>query len=444
MAASLPEINSPLKAILAGGYITQRTAQECADAVKAAYPPRRRPSVMPVALGQFPDPLPEEKNPAALFKRGWLRKGGGAFVVAPSGVGKSVWSVQAAICWALGKPCFGIEPVRPLKVLVIQAEDDANEIAEFRNAVRHGLVSEYGLDEGDIDFALGKDDPATGRVLFHKAVGKCGEEFVDEVGALLDVLPDVDLVVVNPFQAYFGGDCAKNAELSRFLRVRLDAEIKDPTDSGKDRAAVMFIHHTNKPPNDKDLRDDWGNDQFAAYIGAGGAEIVNWARAILSLMPAGVPGVYRFIAGKRGQRLNWTDASGKRVYCKILKHAENGAIYWREGTAGDEAAVAAAGERKGRRGAVGGDGNGGVPPRNNVSWTAKTVLSYVACHPGLSSNQYCGLFAGEPGGPSRGTSQKLLAEAVQAGLLSLRKEGNKFVYDVTDEGSTVYAAGPDF
>ena len=38
---------------------------------------------------------------------------------------------------------------------------------------------------------------------------------------------------------------------------------------------------------------------------AGGAEIVNWARAILSLMPTKIPGMFRLCAGKRGQRLGW-------------------------------------------------------------------------------------------------------------------------------------------
>ncbi len=41
---------------------------------------------------------------------------------------------------------------------------------------------------------------------------------------------------------------------------------------------------------------------------------------------------------------------------------DNGGIYLREGTAEDAAAVAQADERKGRRGAVGGNGYGGWPP----------------------------------------------------------------------------------
>ena len=102
--------NSPLE--LVKGFLPEQAA--AVETAVAHLPARRRLSRPLVPLGQFPDPKPEKENPAALFRRGWLRKGGGAFVVAPSGVGKSVFTIQAAICWALGKPAFGVEPVRPL------------------------------------------------------------------------------------------------------------------------------------------------------------------------------------------------------------------------------------------------------------------------------------------------------------------------------------------
>ena len=337
---------NPLEMAVAGGYLTPQRAGEIAAAVSPAYPAKRRLSRPLVPLGQFPAPRPEEENPAALFKRGWLRKGGGAFIVAPSGVGKSVFTVQCSVCWSLGRAAFGVAPVRPLKICVIQAEDDREEVGHFRNCVTRGLVDEFEYAEADIRHALGWDDPATARVFFHRAVGLVGEAFVDEVGAILDAYPDIDLVIVNPFQSYFGGDVNKNVELSAFLRTCLDPVIKDPGDGGEDRAAVMFVHHTNKPPSDKEQRAAWGVDMFAAYIGAGGAEIVNWARAILSLMPTKIPGVFQLCAGKRGQRLGWEDVNGKPKYCKVLKHAENGSVYWREGTPEDERELGLASEKE--------------------------------------------------------------------------------------------------
>jgi RecA-family ATPase len=47
--------------------------------------------------------------------------------------------MQAAILWGLGRECFGIVPVKPLKSLLIQAENDAGDLAEMRDGVIAGL-----------------------------------------------------------------------------------------------------------------------------------------------------------------------------------------------------------------------------------------------------------------------------------------------------------------
>jgi hypothetical protein len=377
--------NSPMEMLLEGTYIKARE-EIISRAVGGGSVGGRTIGIRKLScplkpLGQFPDPLPEEQNPSALFKRGWLRKGGGAFLLAPSGVGKSVLVMQAAISWELGKPLFGIEPVRPMSIAVIQAEDDQTEISFFRNSVTHGLVDEFGFDEKVIRDALGYDDVTTTRVFFHKAVGMCGMDFIEEVAALLREYPTVNLVIVNPFQSYFGGDANQNSALSEFFRRGLDVVIKDHEDEGKDRAAIMFVHHTNKPPGAKE-RDGWGVDQFAAYIGAGGAEIVNWARAIVSIMPTRVPGLFRMVAGKRGQRLGWVDVNSKPVYSKLAKHADEGRVYWRHGTEEDEQELREASVGKG--GAVGGDGSGGRPPVRARVGSVLSAVSAVYAEPGMS------------------------------------------------------------
>ena len=418
-----PTFSSPLELLLKGGYITQQGAVECQAAADLIAPQKRKLAGKLLPLGQFPDPIPEERNPAALFKSGWLRKGGGAFIIAPSGVGKSVMTVQAAICWALGLPFFGICPVRPLKIVVIQAEDDREEIAGFRNSVRHGLVTDFGVDGDDIDLVTGAKDPAAARVLFYRAIGKVGDSFVDEVGAILDAYPDVDLVIVNPFQSYFGGDCSRNSELSRFFRGLLDPEIKDTEDQGNDRAGIIFIHHTNKPPNDRDLRTEWGTDEFAQYIGAGGAEIVNWARAILSLMPSGVTGIFRFICGKRWQRLGWVGLDGKPCKQKLIRHAENGCIYWRDCSEEDRQAVEEAYKKPSHN----------KPPVNEEKFNATTVVTYVDNHPGLSGRKYRDELSVQMK-CSDATVKRKLEEAVERKWLAVEQAGRALLYSVTVEG----------
>ena len=267
-------------------------------------------------LANLPDPIPESDNPAALFKGGWLRKGGGAFLIAPSGQGKSTWTIQAAICWAMGKAAFGIEPVRPLNVCIIQAEDDPEEMAFFRNQIGKGLKTVAGLDPVEIEAAMR-------RITIADATGKAGAEFISWLADYIKKHPEIDLLIINPCQSYFGGDVSHNAELTEFLRVGLDPLIKPG------RVGVLFVHHTNKPPNAQD-RKNWGTDAFSAYIGAGGAELVNWARAMLALMPVEtMPGVFRLVAGKRGGRLGWVDAAGAKTNTRLIAHHDE-FVYWRD------------------------------------------------------------------------------------------------------------------
>ena len=67
----------------------------------------------------------------------WLCRGGGAFVFGPSGLGKSVFTVQAAVQWGCGQAAFGIRPVGPLHSLIIQAEDDEGDVIEMAKVVMH-------------------------------------------------------------------------------------------------------------------------------------------------------------------------------------------------------------------------------------------------------------------------------------------------------------------
>src|SRR5258708_1851339 len=48
----------------------------------------------------------------------WLEKGSFGVAIGPSGVGKSVFAIQAAIEAAVGRPVFGIPTIRPLRVVV--------------------------------------------------------------------------------------------------------------------------------------------------------------------------------------------------------------------------------------------------------------------------------------------------------------------------------------
>jgi hypothetical protein len=74
-------------------------------------------------------------NPSRRF----LCRGGSFLIVAPSGVGKSTLLMQMAVCWAIGESFFGIRVKRPLKCVLLQAENDDGDIAEMAQGVAAGL-----------------------------------------------------------------------------------------------------------------------------------------------------------------------------------------------------------------------------------------------------------------------------------------------------------------
>jgi RecA-family ATPase len=78
--------------------------------------------------------IPAEET---LLGNRWLCRGGGALIVAPSGQGKSVLTAQASILWGCNKVAFGIKPSRPLRSLILQAEDDDGDMKEMGKIIHH-------------------------------------------------------------------------------------------------------------------------------------------------------------------------------------------------------------------------------------------------------------------------------------------------------------------
>ena len=273
------------------------------------------------SLDTLDDPIPEEDDPRVLFKNGYLRRGGGLVLAAQAGVGKSVISIQAAYSWAIGKPFLGITPVHALKIGIIQSEDDETEMSDFRMNIRKGLIRD-GWTQDEIRRAeqnIFWEDKAF--------LGKAGDDFIATLRTR-QMAQHYDLIIINPLQAYFGGDISNNQDASHFFRQGLDPIIKDPEYG----CALFIIHHTNKP-----ARDSQGNrtgfDAGSAYEGAGAAETTNWTRAHLNLKATGkADGVFALVAAKRGRKLGWRDENGNLTTKKFIAYSDD-IIYWRELTA---------------------------------------------------------------------------------------------------------------
>jgi hypothetical protein len=231
----------------------------------------------------------------------WLSCLQGAFFVAPSGHGKSTWVIQATACWACGLTAFGIHPARPLRILILQSEDDDNDVTEMS-----WLTDRLGLTSTQRDLVRKN----THLEWLNDAVG--AEFFLVADDFLSAFKPDV--LFINPYSAYQGGDIRDDKLNNEFLRIRLSALLT------KHNCGAIPVHHTPKTQFQK-LEDfswfDW------MYSMAGGAALTNWARGVLIMVPSVTPGTYKFIAAKRFEKIGWQE----REYW--FSHSlENGRFLW--------------------------------------------------------------------------------------------------------------------
>ncbi|MGD0539669.1 MAG: AAA family ATPase [Verrucomicrobiota bacterium] len=274
------------------------------DGQALAPPPARR-------LGELV--LPPDNDPDELLKYRFLCRGGGMLLVGPTGVGKSALAMQAMILWAVGREAFGIKPTRPLKSLLVQAENDDGDLAEMRDGVIRGL----GLSDED-------RARACEMVLVVREDQRTGFGFVQGVLRPLLEQHRPDLLWIDPALSYLGGEASSQKDVGGFLRNMLNPLLREFN------CGCVVLHHTNKPPAGKE-KPDWKAGDFA-YLGSGSIEWAGWARCVVGLRSIGSRSVYEFFTGKRGSRLRWKEADGETTaYAKLIAHAkEPGMIYWRE------------------------------------------------------------------------------------------------------------------
>lgn len=257
-------------------------------------PEKKRDDDEPVArtLDEFvrrPDNAPDE-----LIRHRFLCRKGGMLLVGPTGHGKSSLAMQMMIKWALGEPAFGLQPARPLKSLLIQAENDDGDLAEMKCGVFNGL----GLTEE-------KMVQASANVFVCTETSKTSMGFCDTViEPLLETIKP-DVLWIDPALAYIGGDMNKQNEVGGFLRNNLNPLL------AKHDCAVVIVHHTNKI-----TRDPEKQPTDFSYFGAGSAEWSNWSRAIVALNKTDVENLYELIAAKRGARLRWRTADEETLTLK--------------------------------------------------------------------------------------------------------------------------------
>ncbi len=187
----------------------------------------------------------------------WLKRGGSALIEDSSGLEKSLLVLQLGVAWALGRPLFGLQPVAPLKILLIQGDDDFGDLPEQAQ----GVLCEMGITGADEEFRTLEKNLQINTVRNHT-----GREFVDLVARQAREF-GADVVIVDQLLSFIGDDSTKVGVCLRFFRTWLSTACSE----GDHKFAWMFY-----------LRLQMSNGTEEASSGASAAlDVV--ARAALSL-----------------------------------------------------------------------------------------------------------------------------------------------------------------
>jgi len=247
-------------------------------------------------------------DPNNLLGKRWICKGGSLLFSGQAGAGKSSLVMQMIISWSLGIPLWGIAPVKPMRIVLVQSENDGGDLAEQIQDCIRGL----NLTAEQIDTV--KENVA----IYREAV-KTGDEF----GVLIEDLVKAhraQLLFCDPILGFAGGDVSKQEFCSHFLRHVLQPVLM------RTGVALIAIHHQNKPSRKKDEN----NSITSTYDFTGSSELANWFRstAILRREDNEKPN-FIFKLGKRGNRAGMKDAAGNYTDSLRICHSKvRGEIKW--------------------------------------------------------------------------------------------------------------------
>lgn len=253
----------------------------------------------------------DDKNSVLGYR--WLCRGGSCLIIGQSGVGKSSLEMQLAILWALERPAFGICPAKPLKSLIIQAENDLGDTAEMFQGVWAGMKLPGGENPEVIR-------QVQRNLVIRRVSSHTGTQFCDLLRRVID-RDKPDLVWLDPALAYVGDDISKQSVCSQFFRNGLNP-IAEATG-----VIFMILHHTGKPPKDPKSKSGWTSRDFS-YEGLGSSDLTNWARAVMVLREFD-ENLFELKLPKRGRRAGAKDIHNNFTTSLWLRHAEKG-ICWEQ------------------------------------------------------------------------------------------------------------------
>jgi AAA domain len=194
---------------------------------------------------------------------GFLEVGGFVMLIGQSYVGKSTFITQLSICLSIGRSWLFFLLERPLKVMIVQAEDPANKLIKMGH-----MFKRMGLTGEEISLADQNTVVLTIRDLQDASAVKEIERHA--------IVFSPDVIVINPMTSYLGGSVYRDEMINAFLRVQLTPMLD------RIKASAVVVHHPPKPlVSDKEEKDLTAFE--LQYGGAGMAALTNAPRGNMFL-----------------------------------------------------------------------------------------------------------------------------------------------------------------
>jgi AAA domain len=223
------------------------------------------PSLLPVYK---PFPIDETSiPPRAWAVPGFLMRRHVTVLVAPSGSGKSLLTLQLGLAAAKGKSWAGWFPRGKFRVFVVNSEDDINEMRRRLAAAARAM--EYDQNELRDSFILADESYEVVLAKFDaRSKSLIRTPLFEQLVATI-IENKVDILFVDPFAETFEGDENSNSELK--WACTLWREVARRTNT-----AVCLIHHTKK------YASGMAGDVDAAR---GASALIGVARIVATLFP---------------------------------------------------------------------------------------------------------------------------------------------------------------
>ncbi len=251
-----------------------------------------------------------ENDPDNLIGDRWIRRGSSMLFVGQSGCGKSSMAFYQGLCWARGAAWFGVQPVRPLKIAYIQAE---NDIADQHDSLKGAAMSVFGPDAW-------QEGLRQAGMLFFREATRTGADFATMLRRLVRKTKS-DIVYIDPLLSYIGGNPSDIEVCSNFTRHLLQPIMMETG------VVLILVHHFPKPKGQNEKPESVAD---LAYSGFGSSDLTNWAREVIVMKEIGFHNPRRFMLGmaKRADRAGMRDDKDKKTGSIFIQRGV-GTISWK-------------------------------------------------------------------------------------------------------------------